>query len=358
MKRIVWTTLLALLMLAPAVADQPGSMAEQYRQVLAQVREDPGHGYAVLQLLPPVDVEDQAEREALDAVIDALAGAVEENPDAFDVRLNYHRALWRRFLYYQTADDGKQALAQLTTLAEIVDPGSMQQARATFERAAAVQTLLAAVQHETLPADVAAQVAEGDPAEVAIAYFEAARDAAPPAGWHDMRSALELGRLYYSSANDLEKAERSLRNALEFDEDRGYVTNQAYDLLGRIELARGRPDRALIMLNAAANVTPDPTLLTEGFAGRLAVDLIKLDHTREVLQYLETVNKITEDNDGQQSPHVNYALALAYMKRGQKGPAILFWQRYLEMSETGPGADARRERAQKEADRLAAQGID
>ncbi len=358
MKRIVWTALLAVLMTAPAVADQPETMAEQYRQVLAQVQEDPGHGYAVLQLLPPTDVEDQAERDALDAVVDALAEAVEESPDAFDVRFNYHRVLWRRFLYYQTADDGKQALAQLTTLAEVVDPGSMQQARAKYERAAAVQTLLEAVQHETLPADLAAQVAEGDPTEVAIAYFEAARDAAPPEGWHDMRSALELGRLYYASDNDLDKAERFLRNALGFDEDRGYVTNQAYDLLGRIELARGRPDRALIMLNAAADVTPDSSLLAEGFAGRLAIDLIKLDHTQEVLGYLEKVNKMTDEHEGQQSPHVNYALALGYTRRGQKGPALLFWQRYLEMSETGPGADARRERAQKEVDRIITEGID
>ncbi|MFW6159078.1 MAG: tetratricopeptide repeat protein [Planctomycetota bacterium] len=358
MIRIVWTMLLVLATAAGAAAGQQESVVDQYRHVLTLVEKDPAHPYAVLGLVPPTNRENAAEREALDRVVESLAAPAKKQPEDASVRLNYHRALWRRCLYYGSADDGKKALAQLDALIGMTDPGTEENARAFYERAVAVRTLRDALTRGLLSETTAGKVVGGDLGKTTIRYFIDAKRAAMSQGLYGRRSALALGQLYYAVQNDADAAEKALREALELDPDRGYVTNHAYDLLGRLRLAGGKIGRAVTMLEAAGNVSLDADLRTAGFAAELAIHLIKLNRTQDAIGYLRKVHKLATQDGGRASPDIAYALALGYTKLDEPGPALLFWQKYLDANQTGPGARERRAEAQKEAARLAAEGID
>ncbi|MFO7898579.1 MAG: hypothetical protein R6V58_05920 [Planctomycetota bacterium] len=358
MIRIVWTMLLVLVTAAGAAAGQQKSVVDQYQHALALLQEAPAHPYAVLGLVPPSNRENAEERAALDRVVASLAGAAKKQPEDVTVRLNYHRALWRRFLYYGAVGDGEKALAQLDAVIRTTDPGTEQSTRAFYERAVAVRTLRHAVARDLVSEETAGKVVDGDLGRAAIRHFLEAKKAAMSQGLYGRRSALALGQLYYAVQNDPEAAEKALREALELDPGRGYVTNHAYDVLGRIRLARGKVGRAVTMLEAAGNVSLDADLRTAGFAAELAVQLIKLNRTQDAIGYLKKVHKLATQDGGRASPDVAYALALAYTKLDEPGPALLFWQKYLDANETGPGARARRTEAQKEAARLAAEGLD
>ena len=329
-----------LLAACPVFAAPPDPIVTLYTNVLDQLKVKPDDPTIVMSLVPPTDLRSAAQREALDDVVDCLSAAVTKNPKTFGIGFNYYQALWTRHIYYKSVDDATAAFAQLEKTLALAKPRSPERSRCTFELA---QKTLA------VDAATAAKLFTGDRSDLAIKRFIVAKNAAVDNGPYAARSALALTRLYITKGNK-RAAKKEVREAIDLDTGRGYVTNRAYDRYGIILLSEGNADGAIAMLETAATVQPDSDLKSLGYAHRLARALILSNHEKEAVEYLEHVVKLAKQGKTSLNYDLIHTLATGYTQQGRTQLAVLYWKKYIDMGDPDEG---RRKRATATAQRLA-----
>jgi len=329
-----------LLAASPVFAATPDPIVTLYTNVFDQLTVKPDDPTIMMTLLPPTDVRSAAQRRALDGVVDCLSAAFEKNPTKFLVAYNYYQALWSRYLYYKATDDAAAAFAQLEKALELTAPRSAERSRCKFELAQNTMTVGPAA---------AAKLFTSGRDDVAIKRFIAAKSAALSRGPYAARSALALAGLYIGKG-DKRNAKKEVREAIELDTGRGYVTNRAYDRYGEIMLNEGNVDGALAMLESAGSVHPDSDLKSLGYDHRLAQRLILMKREKEAVEYLERVVKLAEEGKTSLNYDLAHTIATGYTNLGNTESALLYWKKYIDMGD--PDED-RRKSAIDRAQRLA-----
>ena len=324
----------------PVFAAAPDPIVTLYTNVFDHLTVKPDDPVIMMTLLPPSNLRSAAQRRALDAVVDCLNAAFEKDPKKYAVAFNYYKALWSRYLYYKTADDAAAAFAQLEKALELAAPRSPERGRCTFELAQNTLTVA--------PAEAAKLFPEGRQ-DVAIKRFKTAKNAALGRGPHAARSALALANLYRVKG-DKKIAKKEIREAIELDTERGYVTNRAYDRYGIILLSEGNIDGALAMLQSAGSVQPDSDLKSLGYDYRLARLLILAKREKEAVEYLERVVKLAEEGKTSLNYNLLHTLATGYSNLGRTERALIYWKKYIDLGDPDEG---RRKRAIATAQRLA-----
>lgn len=329
-----------LLASCPVFAAAPDPIVTLYTNVSDQLRVKPDDPTVMTTLVPPTNLRNTAQREALDGVVDLLRAAFEKSPKKYSIALNYHRALWSRYLYYKATDDAVAAFAQLEKVLDLAAPRSSERARCMFELAQNTMTVGPAA---------AARLFTTSRQEVAIERFKAAKSAALGRGPYAARSALALADLY-KTKGDKTAAKKEVREAIDLDTERGYVTNRAYDRYGVILLSEGNSDGAIAMLESAGSVHPDPDLKSLGYAYRLARALILTKHEKEAIEYFERVVKLADEGKTTLNYDVVHTIATGYTNLGQTELALMYWKKYIDM---GDPDERRRQRATAIAQKLA-----
>ena len=329
-----------LLAVSPVFAAAPDPIVTLYTNVFDQLTVKPDDATIMMTLLPPTDVRSAAQRRALDGVVDCLSAAFEKSPKTFLIACNYYQALWSRYLYYKATDDAAAALAQLEKALALTAPRSAERSRCTFDLAQNTMTV---------GPTAAAKLFTGGRKEAAIKRFIAAKSAALGRGPYAARSALALAGLYKGKGFK-KNAKKEVREAIELDTGRGYVTNRAYDLYGGIMLDEGNVDGALAMLESAGSVQPDSDLKSLGYAHRLAERLIEAKREKEAVEYLERVGKLAEEGKTSLNYDLAHTIAMGYTNLGNTERALLYWKKYIDMDDPN---EARRKAATETAQRLA-----
>jgi hypothetical protein len=325
---------------AAVFAAKTGPTAQLYKDVLEQLKNKPDSPDILLNLRPPTDRADAEQRAALDSVVTFAPEPAKASPKSFEIAYNDYFARWTRYVYYRDVADATEAFALLKKAEALAGPGSEQQARCALDRA---QDVLA------LTPEHAATICGEPQKDAAINQFVAAKKAAQNKGPYASRAALALGDLYIEKSQAKEATE-FLREALDLDPERGYVTNQAYDRLGLILLAERNLDGAQTMLMSAAKITPDHDLKTAGYASRLARALIESGRFEKPVEYLELAHNVLSKAGGRSSPDLLYALAYGLTKMDKSGPALMYWKQYLDLNDPD---EAQRKKGAEHAHSLA-----
>ena len=331
---------------AYAAEDDP--VVELYKNVLAQLKQEPGNPTAMLVLRPATKPKDPAQIAAYADIVTLLEAAVRRNPKDFRTAHNLYLALWNRYLYFDRGRDAPLALDQLKKAARLAKPGSTERARCAYEDAEnrlVIKDKTAA----TLPAGPGREAVLNELRNAAIKQFVVAKRAAMSSGPYARRAALALGGLYIDKG-DAKNAKLYLREALDLDTGAGYITNHAYDLLGLVLLAEKNIDGAATMLGRAGKVKMDEGLKVRGYAHRLARALIESKTYAGPVEYLERAYQLSTKNKGTIEPDFLYALALGYTRMGRPGTALLYWKKYMDL---GDPDTAQRTKAKEIAESLA-----
>ena len=329
-----------LLLAVAGSASAEDAMVKLYGEVLHEVRKKPDNPRALAALQPPSNTKDPAQRALFGDIVTTLEKAARQNPGNFGTAHNYYRALWEKYLYYGAVGDAKLALGQLEKTTSLAKIGSEERTRCVYERA--VDILALKKEH-------AESIIGGDRIEAAIKQFTKAKRAAMNEGPYARRAILALAGLYMDK-KDVQSAKQALRDALRLDTRRGYITNRAYDRLGRLRLDEGKLDGALAMLAASGRVEPDADLRARGFAWRLARRLLESGQGEKAMAYLQSAYDRSTQVKARVHPNLVYSLALGYTRTNKKGLAILYWKRYLDL----PHSDQEQRRiARKTATELA-----
>jgi len=334
--------LLVLVAASPAFgADAgPDPIVAHYTGVLDQLKARPDDPTVLLSLRPPTNRSDAAQRAALDKIVAHLESAAEKSSKSFGIAHNYYEALWTRYAYYKSADDAAAAVEQLKKTTQLTKPQSNEQAQCAFELAQAVLDV---------SKPLAKKLFGDEQRAAAIKHFIAAKRAAMSRGPYAARSALALADLYISKA-DAASAKKHIREALDLDTDRGYVTNHAYDRFGLVLLAENNMEGALAMLESAGAVRPDADLKSLGYAHRLAWAFVVVGRPKEAVVYLAKIAELAEKGATTLNYDLAHTIAAAYTKLGQSDRALIYWKRYIELGDPDEG---RRKRAIKTAQALA-----
>ncbi len=156
--------------------------------------------------------------------------------------------------------------------------------------------------------------------EEALGFAERARDLDPvsPEAWTTLAEVYYFARRY-------EAAAKALEETLELDPNYGH----AYVMLGRIEDARGRPDRAIEHLERAKALQgPRPGVLTP-----YAYMLARAGRKHDALAALEELRRIAKPRDPSPFRTAMVNMALGETDRAfellQKGLAARDWQMAL-----------------------------
>jgi tetratricopeptide (TPR) repeat protein len=332
---------LAVLAVGVPAAAQDDAIVKLYGDVLHELHKRPADTTALLALQPPTDPKNAAQRAALDRIIHFLQQEARKHPDDFQRAYNAYLALRNRYSFYGALGDASAAILQLKGAAKAAPERSVARARCAYEYA---RLLL------DLKTEHAAKLAGGNVRRAAIQQFLKAKTLAKGRPPYAPRSALALGELHIDAGN-LDKAKTFFREALRLDKDRGYVTNRAYDRLGLMRVSAGDFDGALAMLEAAGRVQLDADLRTRGFAWSLARALVESGRLEKPVQYLEQSYQRIRKHGGSPGPDLLYSLALGYTELKQRGPALLYWDRYFAVTDPN---EEQRTRAKKKAAELAA----
>jgi len=351
MARIACVVLLLLLCVvgaAPAAAGDP--TVKLYTEVRERLQVNPENAAVMGRLRPPSDAKDRAQRAAFDEIVTVLEQAAPKHPKSFQVAYNYYAALWNRYLYYGT--DRAPALQQLGTAAKLAEPGSSERMRCEYEQALNILAIRER-QAATLPKGPQRDAELRRLGDAAIEQLLAVKKTASADGPHARRAALALADLYIEK-NDVAGAKKLLREALELDVERGYVTNRAYGRLGLLLVRAGQLDRAQTMLVAAGRVEPNEALKARGYAPGLAHALILAGKYEKPIQYLEAAYQLAVREKVRANPEIIYALALGYTKMDKAGLALMYWKKYLDL---GDPEEARRKEAKGHIAKLIAKSM-
>ena len=333
----------AILFFAIACAAAEDPVVEMYKDVLLKLEFNPGHPTILMTARPPVDMKNPTHRKYVDELVTRTSAKAAAAPNDFYVMHNAYMALWNRYLQYRDVQDAAAAFERLNQTADLAE-GADQRSQCAFERA---EDMLA------LTPEHALEIVGDDVENKAVEKYLDAKRKAMTEGYYAAKSALAVGRIYCQNGR-LDEAQTLLREAMELDTEvdgeKGYVTNHAYHYLGLILLKRGNVEGAATMLEVSGNVKADEDIMQYGFAHVLALELVNGGHFTAPVEYLEDVMNLSDEGTGQKTIGQVYTLALAYTKKGDSGPALLYWDKYLSM---GDENEARRKEAKKIAHELA-----
>jgi len=345
MSRLVLACVLLLAPCPALAAEHPrppkeGATEKPYEHALLLLRKAPDDPTALVGLSPVTGPRTPEERAAFERLVAFLGQAAQDDPKSFGVAYNHYTALWTSYLHFGRPADARAAFAELERGIPLAGTDPETRARCHFELA---RNILA------LPKDHASEIFPKGPRDAAIEHFIQAKRAAMSRGYFAARAALALGDLYIEKA-DADQARKSLREALELDTERGYVTNHAYDLLGLVLLARGNVNGAEVMLEAAGRVRPDDDIRALGHGHRLAWALIESGRYEKPLAYLENVFALAEKG-GRIDAELVYELAVGHTRAGHTSRALWCWDKYLGLKDPD---ERRRKKAEAMARELAA----
>lgn len=329
----------AILFFAVACAAAEDPVIEMYKDVLLKLAYNPANPTILMTARPPVDVKNQTHREYVDKLVTKTAESADANPKNFYIVHNAYLGMWGRYLQYRNVDDASAAFKRLDEAANLAE-GPEQRSQCAFERAEDMLGLTPEHAKELIGDDVENKALE--------TYLDAKRKAMTE-GYYAAMSDLAMGRLYFKQ-DKIEDSWKCLREAMQLDTRKGYVTNHAYHYLGMILLKRNNAEGAATMLEVSANVKPDEDIKQYGFASVLALELVNSGNSNAPIEYLESVMKLSAEGIGPITIDHVYVLALAYTKRGDSGPALMYWDKYLSMVDQN---EARRKEAKKMAQNLA-----
>jgi tetratricopeptide (TPR) repeat protein len=331
-----------VLLASVALAADADPVLKQYQDALEQLRNKPAAAGPLLSLLPPSNPPTAEQRAALNGLVSFVDGAASKAPKDFALQHNLYVALWQRYLLLGAVGDARRARKQALVAKDLAEAESTDRAQCAYEHALTGLGLQ--------PGHVAA-VLGASPVDANIAAFKSAMRATVNKGPYVPRASLHLGELYLQKG-EAKDAERYLRAALALDKRgrRGYISNRAYDALGRLKLSANDVDAAATMLTAAGDVQIDADLKAQGFAIALAAKLNEKERHRVVSDYLKAAHAMAKKGDGRIQPELVYHLALSYGKTNKNGPALVHWQEYFGMHD--PDA-TRRASARKIARKIA-----
>jgi tetratricopeptide (TPR) repeat protein len=328
-----------LLAASTALGAPPDPTVTLYTDVFDQLKVKPNDPTIMMTLRPPTDRRSTAQREAYAEIVECLSAAAEKEPKNFRIAYNYYQALWSRYLYYGATDDAGAAFTQLQKALRLAEVRSPERARCAFELADNTMTV---------GRTAAKKLFEGGRRALAVKRYLTAKEAALSRGPYAARASLALAELYRTA--EPAKAKKQIRDALELDTGRGFVTNRAYDQFGLVLLAESNVEGALAMLEAAGSVRPDADLKSLGYAHRLPRALISMKRVREAVEYLDKVVKLAEKGDTTINYDLAHTIATGYTALGNSATALKYWQDYIAMGDPDEG---RRKRAVKTAQALA-----
>jgi tetratricopeptide (TPR) repeat protein len=333
--------LLALVALTAAGAAALGAetvpLLKQYANVLEAVRNDPASQTALMKLPAPSDPTDPGQRAAFDEIVAALKLAAAKAPNDFFVAYNYYRALWKQYEYFGDLRAAADAAEQLVKATKLADPFSNQSAMCAYSMSLNILGM---------DESHAKKVFKGTAREAVIDLLTTARSRARGAdlrprgkGPYARRATLALGILH-AQAGNRKAARRLLREAIRLDPKRGFVTNRAYDQLGRLMLADENIKAAEAMLESAGEVEPDANLRNVGYAWRLARELIDHGRHKKAVAYLERGFDVVTKAGTRPDPDLVYALAFGLTQLGRANDALRYWGHYKALVD--PNEEQRR----------------
>jgi tetratricopeptide (TPR) repeat protein len=324
--------------IAAAAESEPVPLARQYERVLEALRNNPSSQTALLRLAQPTDPNDPQVRAAFDRIVDALKESAAKKPSDFFIAYNYYRVLWKKYEFFRDPNVATAAADQMVKATSLADPFSNQPAMCSFD----MSLNILAMDEEN-----AKQAFKGKSREVVIKMLEQTRrrgrssDLRPRGqGPYARRAALAMGILYAESG-DAELAESRFREAIRLDTTPGYVTNRAYDHLGRLMLAAGNVEAAEAMLESAGRAQPDSSLKSLGYAWQLARALIDKGRFQKPIEYLEKGFRVVQEAGTRPDPDLVYGIAYAYTKLGKADDAIRYWGHYESLVD--PNEEQRKE---------------
>jgi tetratricopeptide (TPR) repeat protein len=341
MFRSLCLVLLFSWMLPAAFAAEVDPVVKHYDDTLEALRNRPEDGALVLSLLPPGRPPTAEQRAALNRVVQFVESQAAKQPKHYVRQHNLYTALWKRYQFLGDVADAERARTQALVALELAEPGSNERAQCSYEYA---------LTGLGLRSEHVAKVLGDSPVEANIEAFRMAMRSTMNQGPYVPLISLQLGKLYLAQGAK-DEAERYLREALTLDRtSKGYISNQAYDVIGCMRLDADKVEAAETMLKSAGEVEMDDDLTARGFALALAEKLNEKGRYKAVTDYLKKTYQMAKAAEGLIQPELVYHLALAHTMQGHSDEAIIRWQEYMGMPD--PNA-ARRKAAREFARKLA-----
>lgn len=346
--RIASLAAACLLFAVPALAGDP--ILDLFKNAKFKLEQNPADPDALVQVRPLFQQIDSAltlknptYKEQVTALVDVMKAAATDKPEDAKVLHNCYETYWIRYSLYHDVTDAKAANEQLDAAAKASEKDSNMAARCLYEQARLILSLSAD--------DAKTVIGDETPADAAAAKLTAAKTRAVNKGYYAAHAALDLSEIYFDQKK-YDDAKNMARVAMAIDETKGFVTNGAYDCIGRVLIEESNLDGATVMLDAAMKVAQDSDIQAAGYNTKLAWALIEKDRPAEAVAYLKKVVEVSKEKNYRLPPFTLYALGMGYSKQGDSQQALVNLTEYLKSNDLN---DARKQAAKKLAAELAVQ---